>query len=53
MATYSGKALTWKEAINPELKLAPPVYTMNADPYVMPDTHGFYLVPTPGVTKAF
>jgi len=53
MATYSGKALTWNEAINSELKLAPPVYAMDAGAYVMPDKQGHYPVPIPGVTKAF
>ena len=52
MATYSGKVITWDEAMASELDLMPQTYAWDADPPVMPDEEGFYPIPTPGVTKA-
>ncbi|MDE2828478.1 MAG: dehydrogenase, partial [Bacteroidota bacterium] len=49
---YSGKVITWDEAMASELDLMPQAYAWDADPSVLPDADGFYPIPTPGVTKA-
>jgi predicted dehydrogenase len=51
MVTYSGQAITWDEAINSKISLAPQRYAMDADPPTLPDKDGRYAVATPGVTK--
>ncbi|MEM9672256.1 MAG: dehydrogenase, partial [Bacteroidota bacterium] len=51
MATYSGKVVTWDEALNSDVSLMPEVYAFDADPPVMPDANGLYPMPTPGKTK--
>ncbi len=51
MATYSGKKVTWDDAINSEIDLSPAKYDFAADPPVMPDAEGKYPVPVPGKTK--
>jgi len=51
MATYSGKDVTWDEAINSQVNLSPAKYDFAADPPVMPDAEGRYPVPVPGKTK--
>jgi len=51
MATYSGKNVTWDEAINSEMDLSPARYDFASDPPVMPDSEGRYPVPVPGETK--
>jgi predicted dehydrogenase len=55
MAAESGKEVTWKQALESELVLAPGLddYTMESDPPVMPDAQGNYPIAKPGVTKAF
>ena len=50
MATYSGKEVTWDEAINSQVDLSPKLYDFAADPPVMPDSDGNYPVPVPGKT---
>lgn len=50
MATYSGKAIKWDEALNSELSLAPQEYDFNATPPIVPDAEGNYPVPVPGKT---
>ena len=55
MATYSGDEVTWKEATQSELHLAPGLenFTLaNAAP-VQPDSEGNYPIATPGLTKAW
>jgi len=52
MATYSGKVVTWDEAVKSALRLAPQRYAMNADPPVLPDAQGDYAAAIPGVAKA-
>jgi predicted dehydrogenase len=52
MATYSGRLVTWDEAVQSELRLAPQRYAMDADPPTLPDAAGNYLVPMPGLTGA-
>lgn len=53
MATYSGKAVTWDQAMTSELNLAPETYAFDANPPVLPDPEGRYPVPVPGVSQAF
>jgi predicted dehydrogenase len=50
MATYSGKVLTWDEAIASTLDLSPAEYAFNATPSVVPDADGAYPIPVPGKT---
>ena len=52
MATYSGKLVEWKEAMESQLSLAPSHYAWDAVPPILPDAAGFYPVATPGVTKS-
>lgn len=51
MATYSGKVITWDEAINSQKTLMPERLDWDADPPVMPDVNGNYPVPVPGKTE--
>ena len=51
MATHGGQRVTWDEAINSDLILAPKSYAWNADPPVLPGPDGNYPVAIPGVTK--
>ncbi len=53
MACESGQLITWDDAIQSELELAPGLenYTMASNPPVMPDAAGKYTVAMPGVTK--
>ncbi len=53
MATYSGKLVTWDEAINSQLALVPDRYAWDGTPPVLPDEEGRYPVPMPGQTRAF
>jgi predicted dehydrogenase len=50
MATYSGQALEWDEALNSQISLMPERFAWDADPPVMPDAQGRYPVPIPGRT---
>jgi predicted dehydrogenase len=51
MATYSGKVITWDEALNSTIDLMPEVLAWDANPPVMPNEDGFYPVPVPGETE--
>ncbi len=51
MATYGGKVVEWKDAINSQISLAPQEYSFQATPPVVPDGNGFYPVAVPGVTR--
>lgn len=51
MATYSGKTVTWDDAINSNKSIMPEKYAWDANPPVMPDEHGNYPVPIPGETE--
>ena len=53
MATYSGKLVTWEDAIHSELHLAPDRYAMDAPPPTVPDAQGNYPLALPGVTRAW
>lgn len=50
MATYSGKTISWEQAINSKIDLSPAKYDFAAAPPVMPDSDGKYPVPVPGKT---
>ena len=54
MAAESGKNVTWEEALNSELVLAPGLddFTMDSDPPAKPDAEGNYPIAMPGITKA-
>ena len=53
MATYSGKVITWDEAVQNERSLFPEKLALDADPPAMPNEDGYYPSPMPGVTKPF
>jgi predicted dehydrogenase len=50
MVDYTGKALTWEEAINSKQDLSPKSYAWDAEPPTKPDKDGRYPVATPGAT---
>ena len=51
MATYTGKKITWEEALNSQEQLMPSEMTWESTPPSLPDENGNYPIPTPGVTK--
>ncbi len=51
MVTYTGKAITWEQAINSKEDLSPKKYNWDATPPIMPNADGTYPIATPGVTK--
>ncbi len=53
MATYSGKIVTWDEAINSQLELGPKELDWKVQPPVKPGPDGCYACAIPGVTKAW
>lgn len=48
MATYSGKIVTWDEAIKSELSLVPENLSWDSNPPTMPNEDGSYPIPIPG-----
>jgi hypothetical protein len=54
MACESGKVVTWEEALNSNLELAPGLenLTLDSPAPVMPDANGHYPVAVPGQTVA-
>ena len=50
-ATYSGQTIKWDDALNANNSLFPERLAWDASPKLMPDTNGFYPIPTPGQTK--
>jgi predicted dehydrogenase len=50
MCTYSGKELTWEEALASDVELRPTEYAWNGTPPTVPDANGVYPVAVPGVT---
>jgi predicted dehydrogenase len=54
MAVESGKKVTWEQAMNSKLVLAPGLdkMTLESDPPVLPDSRGDYPIAKPGFTKA-
>jgi predicted dehydrogenase len=51
MATYSGKEVSFEEALASDLALVPERYAFDATPPTVPDADGRYPVPVPGVTR--
>ncbi|HOA72827.1 MAG TPA: Gfo/Idh/MocA family oxidoreductase [Phycisphaerae bacterium] len=53
MAAESGQEITWEQALNSDLVLAPGIenYTMDSQPPVVPDAEGRYPIAMPGKTK--
>ena len=52
MATYSGKVITWEQALNSELALAPARLGWNETPPVLAGERGLYPAAIPGLTRA-
>lgn len=50
MATYSGKVITWDEALKSTKSEMPEEFNWEAAPPVLPDNNGKYPVPVPGKT---
>ncbi|NOX53350.1 MAG: Gfo/Idh/MocA family oxidoreductase [Planctomycetes bacterium] len=53
MATYSGKVVTWDEAIHSKLSLGPEELAWDAEAPVKPGPDGLYPCAMPGTTKAW
>ena len=51
MATYTGKEITWEQALNSNHILVPDDLDWDSNPPVIPDENGKYPIPIPGVTK--
>ncbi len=51
MATYTGEKISFNQALNSKLQLAPEIISWDNTPPVKPDKNGNYLIPTPGKTK--
>lgn len=51
MCTYSGKELTWDDAINSKVSIMPTEFSFEATPPVVPGPDGLYARAVPGVTK--
>ncbi len=52
MVVYSGKEVTWEQALNSDIDLMPKDLSWDAKPVSLPNENGEYVIPTPGVTKA-
>jgi predicted dehydrogenase len=50
-ATYSGKVVTWDEALNSDVNLMPNTLAWDAMPKVLPNADGYYPFAIPGKTK--
>ena len=51
MATYTGKEITWEQAMNSTDFLVPENLDWNSAPPVSPDQNGRYPIPVPGRYK--
>jgi len=52
MCTYSGKEISWDEAMKSQIDLMPSEFTWEAMPKVLPDANGLYSYAIPGKTVA-
>lgn len=52
MVVYSGKEVTWEEALNSNIDTMPKKLSWDADPPTKPNANFEYQIPTPGITKA-
>lgn len=50
MATYSGKKISWDQALNANYQLVPETMDWESTPPVLPNDEGRYAIPQPGVT---
>lgn len=50
-ATYTGKVVTWDEALNADINLMPTTLAWDAMPKVLPNADGFYPFAIPGKTQ--
>ncbi|MCE5266257.1 MAG: Gfo/Idh/MocA family oxidoreductase [Planctomycetaceae bacterium] len=48
MADYTGQAVTWEDAMNSDVSLAPTRYAFDAEPPTKPGPDGTYPIATPG-----
>ena len=48
--SYTGKRITWDDAFNSEVSLAPSAYSWDADPPTLPGPDGNYPIPMPGLS---
>ena len=53
MATYSGKLITWDQALNSPVNLAPDTYSWDAIPKSAPGPDGLYPLPMAGSKEWF
>jgi myo-inositol 2-dehydrogenase / D-chiro-inositol 1-dehydrogenase len=51
MCTYSGKVVTWDQAMQSPYNLAPEAFSFEATPKSLPDADGLYQLPVPGLTR--
>jgi predicted dehydrogenase len=51
MTTYTGRAITWEQAMGSREDLSPSRYAWDAEPPILPDKDGNYPIAVPGVTK--
>lgn len=51
MVAYTGKKITWDEAMQSTYRLGPDNPDFQTDPPVKPDADGIYPVPIPGITQ--
>ncbi len=51
MVCYTGKRITWEEALNSEEVLGPPQVSWDMEPPVQPGPDGIYPTAIPGITK--
>jgi myo-inositol 2-dehydrogenase/D-chiro-inositol 1-dehydrogenase len=53
MSTYTGKEITWEQALNSTVNTMPPVLSFDAEPLVKPMANGLYPIPVPGDSRWF
>ncbi len=53
MATYSGQRVFWDDAVAKGTTEMPDTLAWDATPKVLPDEHGNYPIPVPGIFKAY
>ena len=52
MATYSGREISWDQALNSSIDTMPKALSWEAAPPTLPDKEGHYAIAVPGVTVA-
>jgi myo-inositol 2-dehydrogenase / D-chiro-inositol 1-dehydrogenase len=51
MSTYTGKEVTWEQALNSQVDTMPKTLAWDAEPPVKPGPDGMYQLPVPGKTR--